>query len=84
MTDTMEEKLRYDKYQNELRVGDYVVCTASGVLSLGVIVSFTNKMVKVSINKRSRMCEYHAYTEQLIKFDKDQALINLLRVNFRN
>lgn len=84
MTDTMEEKLRYDKYQNELRVGDYVVCTASGVLSLGVIVSFTNKMVKVSINKRSRMCEHHAYTEQLIKFDKDQALINLLRVNFRN
>ena len=69
MTDTMEEKLRYDKYQNELRVGDYVVCAANGVLSLGVIVSFTNKMVKVSINQRSGMCEYHTYTERLIKFD---------------
>lgn len=81
---TIKEEVRYDKYQNELRVGDYVVVTAYSETRIGVIVGFTNKMVKVLINKRSRMCEYHAYTEQLIKFDKDQALINLLRVNFRN
>lgn len=79
-----EEVVRYDRYQNELRVGDYVVCAAYGGVVLGVIDSYTDKMVKLSVHYNKKMRVYHAYTEQLIKFDRDQALINLMRVNYGN
>lgn len=81
---TIKEEVRYDKYQNELRVGDYVVVTAYNETRLGVIECFTVKMVKLSINYNTKMCDYRAYASQLIKYDRDQALINLMRAQFRN
>lgn len=61
-----------------------VVVTAYSETRLGVIECFTVKMVKLYINYNTKMCDYRAYASPLIKYDRDQALINLMRAQFRN